>query len=149
MRDARPTTLKEVLADLALKAVEGKKEHPYSETSWRYSFLRGDKLAIPKLAFNIKSGIKALEGNFFNAGAVTYVIQEAIQHTAFILDENGAEVESESTMTATTSTSIPKEMPHPKNMIFNKPFLVVLKRKDSANPYFAAWIENSELMVKK
>jgi len=33
-------------------------------------------------------------------------------------------------------------------MIFDKPFLVLLKRSDAKNPYFAMWVANSELFLK-
>ena len=34
-------------------------------------------------------------------------------------------------------------------MIFNKPFVVCLKRKDAEHPYFGVYIANEELLKKK
>ncbi len=34
-------------------------------------------------------------------------------------------------------------------MIFNKPFVVFLKRKDAKHPYFGVYIANEELLKKK
>ena len=31
--------------------------------------------------------------------------------------------------------------------IFDKPFLILLERKGAANPYFALWVGNAELLV--
>ena len=42
-----------------------------------------------------------------------------------------------------------KEINEPKVMKFNKPFLVFLRRKDAAVPYFAAWLYDTELMIKE
>ena len=39
--------------------------------------------------------------------------------------------------------------PKSKIMRFDKPFLLLLKRKDSSNPYFGLWITNTELMLKE
>ena len=70
------------------------------------------------------------------------------QRTAFVLNEKGAEVESETIMAVTDSTSAVMERPQPKNLIFDKPFLILLKRTDSKNPYFAMFVANNELMEK-
>ena len=34
-------------------------------------------------------------------------------------------------------------------MIFNKPFLVFLKRKNAEQPYFGVFIANDELLLKE
>jgi hypothetical protein len=41
------------------------------------------------------------------------------------------------------------EKPKPKKMIFDKPFLILLKRTDAKNPYFGLWATNTELMTKE
>jgi hypothetical protein len=41
------------------------------------------------------------------------------------------------------------DKPKPKMMIFNKPFVVFLKRKDAKHPYFGVYIANEELLKKK
>ena len=37
----------------------------------------------------------------------------------------------------------------PLAIIFNKPFLIYLKQKDAQYPYFAMWVDNSELLMKE
>jgi len=61
----------------------------------------------------------------------------AAQHIRFKLDETGAVLKSEG---AAVTCVCP-------NLIFDKPFLVMLQRKDAANPYFALWVANAELLV--
>ena len=75
-------------------------------------------------------------------------IELAWQRTAFILDESGAEIESEAEA-ATEAIEEEYEKPKPKKMIFDKPFLILLKRTDAKNPYFGLWITNTELMMKE
>jgi serine protease inhibitor len=70
------------------------------------------------------------------------------QQTAFMLDEYGAKIEGQATAAAAAAHETREDKPIPKEMLFNKPFLVILKRKDSPNPYFAMWVENTELMQK-
>jgi len=38
--------------------------------------------------------------------------------------------------------------PPPRYFICDKPFLILMLRPDQKKPYFAMWVENSELMVK-
>ncbi len=41
------------------------------------------------------------------------------------------------------------ELPKPKKMVFDKPFLILLKRTDAKNPYFGLWTMNTELMIRE
>jgi hypothetical protein len=106
-----------------------------------------DIVRIPLLTFNIEKKYKNFVGNIFISNSTDYSIGVAQQRTAFILDEVGAEIESVATINLETAKQ--GDLAQPKHMIFNKPFLVMLKSKDAANPYFMAWIDNTELMTKK
>lgn len=117
---------------------------------WKYLLREEDEVIIPKFNFNLETNHKTLENSKFTAGKEEYFIEKAKQRTAFILDEMGAEVESDALIeTATTEESIQEEKPKPKKMKFDKPFLILLQRKAAENPYFALWNANSELMTKE
>jgi hypothetical protein len=73
------------------------------------------------------------------------LVDEAWQRTAFILDEVGAEVESEALIY--TLEEIVAEKPQPKRLIFNKPFTLFLTKVNSVNPYFGMWVADAELMI--
>jgi len=62
----------------------------------------------------------------------------AKQRIRFKLDETGATVFSEGTMYAGSGVG---------HVIFDKPFLVLLKKSGSSMPYFALWIANSDLLT--
>ena len=34
-------------------------------------------------------------------------------------------------------------------MIFDKPFLIILERANAKMPYFALWVDNAELLVRR
>lgn len=125
----------------------GKTEKKNEKTSWKYYFNEEDIVLIPKFNFNIETNYTNLEGNKFNSINQNFQIESAWQRTAFILDESGAEIESEAEIEV-ASEEVEKEYqkPKPKKMIFNKPFLILLKRTDAKNPYFGLWTTNSELM---
>lgn len=115
-----------------------------------YHINQDDEVIIPKFNFNIETNYASLEGNEFSAGNRSFVISKAWQRTAFVLDEIGAEIESEAEIKLESSSQNEgRTLPKPKKMFFNKPFLILLKRKDSTNPYFGMWVVNTELMIKE
>lgn len=73
-------------------------------------------------------------------------VQSAAQVIQFRLDEQGALLISE--------VEVVGENGHyeyavgTRTFIFDKPFLIMLRESPSKNPYFAAWIGNSDLMVE-
>ena len=115
---------------------------------WKYALMDEDKIRIPIIRFNIATNYTGIEGTHFFTQHKKREILTLYQRTAFVLNEKGAEVESETIMAVTDSTSAVMERPQPKNLIFDKPFLILLKRTDSKNPYFAMFVANNELMEK-
>lgn len=100
-----------------------------------------DTLAIPNVAFHVKhefaelqGGDKAIEnpGEFQNLPVV-----KAMQSIRFRLDKSGAAVVSESNMYPGAE---------PRHFVVDRPFLIVMKHRSSDEPYFVAWIDNSELL---
>ena len=128
---------------------EGKKEQSNSKLSWKYQIIHEDIFAIPVVKFNIATHYKNLEGqNFSTTDNKKHPFQEAYQRTGFIFNENGAVVESEA-YAVTDSSSAEPTTTHPKKMIFDSPFLIIIKRTDKANPYFVMKVANAELLTRK
>jgi hypothetical protein len=126
----------------------GKQEMKTEENSWKYDFNDDDVLKIPKFSFNLSTNYPSLVGNTFIGDSKNYEITRAWQRTAFHLDEGGAIIESEAAMEAAVE-AMEEEMQTPKNLIFDKPFLILSKRVDAQHPYFCMWVANSELMINK
>lgn len=142
------------MADMATEISKlteiGNRERKDKKINWRYHWNYEDELIIPKFNFNIETDYSNLEGTHFNAEDQIFTIEKAWQRTAFILDESGAEIESEAEIEmATEAVEEETEEPKPKKMIFDKEFLILLKRKDSDHPYFGLWTSNTELMIKE
>ena len=128
----------------------GKTENKNEKINWKYFYNEEDLVVIPKFNFNIETNYSTLEGNRFKADKQNFQIERAWQRTAFILDESGAEIESEAEIeVAVEEMEEEYEKPKPKKMIFDKPFLILLKRTDAKNPYFGLWTTNTELMIKE
>jgi hypothetical protein len=126
----------------------GKTEKKNEKINWKYFYSEEDIVIIPMFNFNIETNYSTLQGNKFNTDEQEFQIERAWQRTAFILDESGAEIESEAEI-AFTEEEVEEEHEKPKKMIFDKPFLILLKRTDSKNPYFGLWTTNTELMTKE
>ncbi len=54
-------------------------------------------------------------------------------------------LKSESMIALACKSAIEKD---PPNLIFDKPFLVLLKLATSDKPYFAMWVDNPEVLVR-
>lgn len=142
------STMDEMTLELTKLSEVGQKESNIEKAHWRYVLNNEDEVMIPKFNFNIETDYATLEGNTFGSGIQTFTIVKAWQRTALILNENGAEIESEAE--AVVEEPIEEDdKPKPKKMYFDKPFLIVLKRTDATNPYFGLWVANTELMIRE
>lgn len=104
--------------------------------------LAGESLAIPIIDVNVWRRYSELEGRSLSNPKWSKVIfAVAEQGIRFRLDENGARLESKA---HTVMTSEAREKP--AQYIFDKPFLLMLKRRASDQPYLAVWVETPELL---
>ena len=110
----------------------------------------GDILKIPKMNYNIRRKYNELMAKKLIVKnpeiAQDLIVMSAEQSIRFQMDEEGVKLKSESTTTFGCSKSAPE--PQPQHiMIFDKPFLVLLKNSKADTPYFAMWVSNPELLV--
>ena len=103
-----------------------------------------DWLAIPVMRFNIKHNYTNLERKISNKAFTGYSIKGAEQDIMFGLDEKGAIIKSEAVLPAPADAPPPQ----PKSLLFDRPFLLCLKKKSAEYPYFMMWVDNAELMEK-
>lgn len=144
------TTMSDLINDIELKMKIGETEQVQSNLSWKFYLTDNDEVIIPKFDFNIETNYKTLEGTRFSSLGANFRIEKAWQRTALVLNEKGAEIESESGIVAVAdSVAVEEEKPRPKKMRFDKPFFLMLKRVDSKNPYFGLWTADTELMTKQ
>jgi hypothetical protein len=110
----------------------------------------GDILVVPKFNFDVTREYRELKGKHLRVENPTVgkdlFILGALQNTRFQMDEKGVRLRSESHISFGCSAAEPP----PKHiMIFDRPFLVLMQRADRRMPYFALWVDNAELMVKR
>ncbi len=99
--------------------------------SHRVRLHRKDTLQVPVLDFDIRRDYSELPKPFV-------IAQQQIR---FRLNEKGAVLKSRVKMRMKSAGYVPR------NLIFNKPFLILLIQKKAQNPYFALWVDNSKLLV--
>jgi len=109
---------------------------------------RGDVLRVPRLNFDVTRGYAELEGRRLVSSspgvADDLVLLSAVQNTRFQLDEKGVRLRGESHVAFGCSASPP---PHiSRVMVFDEPFLILLKRARADAPYFALWVDNPEIL---
>lgn len=126
----------------------GNKERTLHKVSSKYYLNDIDIFSIPTIKFNIETNYTDIQGQTFTTNGKSHHVEEAYQRTGFILNENGAVVESEAYTTADSMTAEPIKV-LPKKMVFDKPFFVIIKRTNSDNPYFVMYVQNTELLTKE
>jgi len=98
-----------------------------------------DVLLVPDFFWQISHHFAELEGRtFLNPTLKGQRIDIARQDISFRLDRSGAELKSESKMYC---------MPIPTHFLLDRPFLIFMRKKGAAEPYFAMWIDNGELLT--
>jgi len=123
------------------------KKNKNEKNNWKYYYNDEDLVSIPIIEFNIETNYTKIEGSYFYTKHNSFYVDIMYQKTAFILNEKGAEVESMANIEACVEEMEEEiDLPKPKKMFFNKPYLIMLKRKNSLYPYFAMFVSNSELM---
>ena len=109
----------------------------------------GDVLKVPKFNFDVTRRYSELERlrllSKNPAVADDLEILSAMQNTRFQLDEKGVRLRSESHLTFGCTAEY--QPPPTHVMVFDKPFLIMLKRADAKLPYFALWVDNAEVLV--
>ncbi len=60
------------------------------------------------------------------------------QQTRFVLNERGAKLKSEALIAYCKG----------QNLVFDKPFLIMLQYKETKKPYFVIWVDNPEILIE-
>lgn len=110
------------------------------------SFLENDVLEIPVISFSLEHSYDELcKKAILNKHFTNYEILIALQTIEFKLDNKGAYLKSQAKIGGFVSlvTSL-----HPKKLIFDKPFFLYMKQKNSTKPYLAMWVNDPEQIGK-
>lgn len=127
--------------DEVVKALDGLSDRTASKLE------ADDHFMMPLLQLDCRRDYPELIGKpLANAGFTDYVIGVMFENIHFELDETGAKAESQAVI------SIERSAPPRKTgryFYLNKPFWVIMKRKDSQHPYFLLGVNNTHIMQPK
>jgi hypothetical protein len=99
-----------------------------------------DIIMVPEMFWEIEHRFQELEGKAVANAELSGPIVRAMQTIQFRLDRSGACLESESCLAVAAM---------PREFIFNRPFLIYMKKRNAENPFFVMWVDNAELLTKK
>ncbi|MBS0265957.1 MAG: DUF1559 domain-containing protein [Planctomycetes bacterium] len=112
-----------------------------------------ETLEIPRLTFSVAKDYFELVGRDLQLKSLTATafrrIERAEQIIRFRLDEAGGYLESEALISVIGDFG-ESEPPAPhkiREFVFDRPFLICLTEHQATQPYFAAWIANTEFMT--
>jgi hypothetical protein len=138
--DPKPTLAETMTSvqDMIDMAKEERKEKKWK--SVHDGLISNDVLLVPDMVWRITHHFAELEGQeFANPELKGQRIDIAQQEIDFRLDRSGAELKSEAKV---------YRMPIPTHYVFDRPFLLYMKKRGADMPYFVMWVENAELLTK-
>jgi WD40 repeat protein len=134
-RIKRRATLADTLADLEARIAKGPSAKLGDLTT----------LLVPNLDWRIEHHFRELEGrlilNRVLRGQPTLVAFQVIQ---FQLNRSGADLESGAALNFGNGHE-----DNPNEFHFDRPFLIYLKKRGAAHPFFVMWVDNAELLISR
>jgi hypothetical protein len=117
-------------------------------------------LLVPNMNWRVEHDFTELEGRdklFLNAAMVHDELNNPIEFIAklfefvdFKMDRTGASVRSGSYLaTDLLNGHEHEEDTNPDHFHFDRPFLIVMKKRDAKHPCFVMWVDNAELLCKQ
>ena len=112
---------------------------PKRETGHGHQGLLSEtELLVPESCWRIVHYFSELENRpFLNSGIDAPTLNVVRQDTEFRLDRSGVQLKSEATVYTIGLAS---------DYIFDGPFLIVIRDRDSRRPLFVMWVETAELL---
>jgi hypothetical protein len=111
---------------------------------WLKEFGLSQSLLVPNVFWEIKHRFDEIEGVdkiVMNQVGRGLYVREAFQMIRFRLDRSGAELASEA--------SIALGCAGPPDAVFDRPFLIVMRRRGAEHPFFVMWVDNAELLCRR
>src|SRR2546426_746807 len=127
-----------VFSDMSEKTEEEAAKHGRARAGRLQHLESIDTLCVPDLHWAVWHRFRQLEGDTFtNTRLSGQQLGVAQQDILFRLDRSGAELKSEAKV---SETGVPTDF------LLDRPFLIYLKQRTAASPYFAMWVANAELL---
>jgi hypothetical protein len=147
----RKSTLAETYADVEKKIAENR------ERKREDQFTADDRLIVPCVKAHLEHHFKELENKYFleppDFKRNRAFIGTAFQSIEFQLDGTGVQLKSTALGNdKDKGDDKDKDKPDvrdPKDFFYDRPFLLILKKRDAKQPFFLMWVDNAELLEKR
>jgi hypothetical protein len=102
-------------------------------------------LLVPNMTWHLTHHFQELEGrNLLNASLPRTSLSAAFQAVRFKMNRTGVQLKSQAAVAVKSTGS-----ERPRHIIFHRPFLLYLKKRDAQRPFFVMWVDNAELLQKR
>jgi hypothetical protein len=140
----RKESLKEALKDLDTKMAQYPPQELENQGYRGYlqQLRLADTLLVPNMHFRLAHHFHELEGSdkrITNGSLAGLYIGDASQTIQFKLDRSGVSLSSEASLAVFAA---------PRDFLFNRPFLIYMKKRGAKHPFFVMWVDNAELLIK-
>jgi hypothetical protein len=130
------------LAETYDYVVERMAEYPEGDEYRKFRY--EDELAVPEMAWRLTHNFSELEKKLFlNEGFTDQFVDRALQTIEFKLNKEGVELKSEAVFAGETAMAPTVDA---RRLVFDRPFLIFIKKRDADTPVFAMWVDNNELL---
>lgn len=110
-------------------------------------------LLVPDVNWRIEHDFRELEGmdkEFLNAALPKYYLAKVFQFVDFKLDRFGSRVESGAQIRSyMLNGHAHPEDTDPTHYYFDRPFLIMMKKRGAKHPFFVMWVDNAELLSSR
>ncbi len=118
-----------------------------------YLLLEPATLLVPNVNWRIGHDFRQLTGadkRFLNAGFTDQFLASVFEFVDFKMDRFGSSVESGAYFGSDLINGHEhEEDTNPNHFHFDRPFLIVMKKRDAKHPFFVMWVDNAELLCKR
>lgn len=118
----------------------------WKNEEWERNFGEHDSLFVPNVNYDLTHHFRELtdtDNQVLNQGFAEYFIAKAFQNIRFRLDKSGALIASDSSIAMSLG-----KIRYSRNFVFDKPFLIILRKQGAEKPFFVMWVDNAELLCK-
>lgn len=107
--------------------------------------------AMPKLHVNYRAEYPEITNIFIKNSILVdpIYIKKMVEAIQFKLDEEGVIMRQEVEIYATAAAVMEMPERQPRQFILDKPFYVIMKRKDTTEPYFILGVNNTKIMYER
>ncbi len=127
------------------QAVDQRVRHPRTRGQ-RTSIFPDEPLVVPHIGLFLERDYDELVGLPIAKPRPGPPLAQAKQYIKFQLDESGAKLESQA---GAQFVGLDDDGPpdRPRQFVFDRPFLLVLRQANAQAPYFVLWVANTEVLI--